>query len=342
MSPRPLMADVAARAGVSVSTVSHVLNRTRAVAPDTEDRVRAAVAELGYEAVGGAQRSPQAIGFVVANASYAYFAEVVQGVEAEARRRGYALFLCDSHDAPALEAQAISTLLSHRADGVLLSPTSQWRQTALPALRRKSTPFVLIDRLTDISCDQVAIENVAPSEALVSHLAELGHTRIAILTGLPDLSTTAERLLGYQRALRQWKLDVDEQLVAAGYSTSRGGRLATRGLLNLSDPPTAIFCSNDAMTIGALQALRDAGRRVPDDVAIVAFDDFEWADMFTPSMTVAAQPAYTVGAEAVRLLDLRLRNDESPAQTVRLPAEVVHRTSCGCDREPAIRRRPGT
>ncbi len=336
------MADVAARAGVSVSTVSHVLNRTRAVAPDTQDRVRAALADLGYEAAGGAQRAPEAIGFVVANASYAYFAEVVQGVEAEARNRGYALFLCDSHDDPDLEAQAISTLLSHRADGVILSPTAQWRRTALPDLRRKSIPFVLVDRLTDVDCDQVTTENVAPSEALVGHLAELGHTRIAILTGLPDLSTTAERLLGYQRALHHWKLDMDPRLVVPGQSTSRGGKAAARELLNLADPPTAIFCSNDAMTVGALQALRDAGRRVPDDIAVVAFDDFEWADVFTPSMTVAAQPAYTVGVEAVKLLDRRLRDDHGPARTVRLPAEVVHRTSCGCARAPAIRRRAGT
>jgi LacI family transcriptional regulator len=336
------MKDVAARAGVSVSTVSHVLNRTRAVAPDTQERVHAALAELGYEGVGLGQQVPAAIGFVVANTSYAYFAEVVQGAEAEARRRGYALFLCDSHDDPDYEAQAISTLLSHRADGVLLSPTSQWRRTALPVLRRKSTPFVLVDRLTDVRCDQVVSENVAPAETLVSHLAELGHTRIAILTGLPDLSTTAERLLGYQRALRRWRLDFDEKLVVPGQSTSRGGKTATRELLNLPDPPSAIFCSNDAMTVGALQALRDAGCRVPDDVAIVAFDDFEWADMFTPSMTVAAQPAYTIGAEAVKLLDSRLRHDNSPAKTVRLPAEVVHRTSCGCDHLPAVRRRHGS
>lgn len=305
-----------------------------------QERVRAAVAELGYEGPG--QQVPGAIGFVVANTSYAYFAVVVQGVEAEARRRGYALLLCDSQDDPDYEAQAISTLLSHRVDGVLLSPTSQWRRTALPALRRRSTPFVLVDRLTDVCCDQVVTENVAPAETLVSHLAELGHTRIAILTGLPDLSTTAERLLGYQRALRHWRLDFDEKLVASGQSTSRGGKTATRELLNLPDPPSAVFCSNDAMTVGALQALRDAGCRVPDDVAIVAFDDFEWADMFIPSMTVAAQPAYTVGAEAVKLLDRRLRNVNSPAKTVRLPAEVVHRTSCGCGHLPAIRRRHGS
>lgn len=336
------MADVAARAGVSITTVSHVLNGTRAVAPATDARVREAIVALGYQLAHEPSEGPlitKTIGFVASNASYAYFAEVVQGVEAEARDRGLALVLCISHDDPEIEEQAVSTLLSRRVDGVLLSPTADWRKRTLPLLRKRPTPFVVVDRTSDAGCDQVVTENTTPAESLVSHLAELGHTRIAVLTGLPNLSTTSERLLGYHRALHRWRIEPDPALVVPGESSSKGGRLAVRELLKLAEPPTAIFSSNDAMTVGALLGLADAGLKVPDDIAMVAFDDFEWGDVFTPSITVAAQPAYTIGAEAVKLLDLRLRGEWLGPHTVRLPADIVHRTSCGCDRGMSLNRR---
>ena len=328
------MADVAALAGVSITTVSHVLNGTRTVAPATVNRVRDAIDSLGYQLAkdqGSSLPSTRSIGFVAANSSYAYFAEVVQGVEAESRERGFSLLLCASHDDPELEEQAVSTLLSRRVDGILLSPTADWQKHTLPMLRKRPTPFVVVDRISEAGCDQVATENTPPADALVSHLAELGHQRIAILTGLPNLSTTSERLLGYQRALRRWQVPEAPELIVSGESSSKGGRFAVRELLKLSQPPTAIFSSNDAMTVGALQALADAGLKVPDDMALVAFDDFEWGDVFTPSITVAAQPAYTIGAEAVKLLDLRMHDVRLGAHTVRLPADIVHRTSCGCD-----------
>jgi LacI family transcriptional regulator len=337
------MADVAAHAGVSITTVSHVLNGTRTVAPATVTRVRNAVETLGYQTPRAQGVATNTIGFVASNASYAYFAEVVLGVEAEARERGFALLLCASHDDPAIEEQAISALLNRHVDGILISPTADWKRRALPLLSKRPTPFVLVDRSSGADFDQVVTENTAPAERLVSHLAELGHSRIAILTGLPNLSTTSQRLVGYQRALRRWRLPENPDLIVPGESSSKGGRHAVRELLKLAHPPTAIFSSNDAMTVGALQALSDAGLKVPDDVALVAFDDFEWGDVFTPSITVAAQPAYMIGAEAVKLLDLRLRDvrssTHSSTHTARLPADIIHRSSCGCDHDAFPPRR---
>jgi LacI family transcriptional regulator len=339
------MADVAARAAVSISTVSHVINGTRPIAPETLARVRVAIAELNYQGSTRFQASgfQRAIGFVASNASYAYFAEVVQGVESAARELGYALLLCDSHDDPEIERQSVATLLAHRVDGVLLSPTNDWTRSALPVLRRGKLPFVLVDRTSDVKCDQVVTENTSPAQTLVEHLAEAGHQRIAMLTGLPRLSTTAERLEGYLRALERHEIPRDLDLIVSGRSDSRGGRRGVRKLLQLADPPTAIFCSNDAMTVGALLALRDMGRRVPEDIAVVAFDDFEWADAFTPAITTAAQPAYTIGTMAVRMLQQRISDPVAPPRISRLPTEIMHRTSCGCARPPArARRRPGS
>lgn len=202
---------------------------------------------------------------------------------------------------------------------------------------------MLVDRTSEAKCDQIVTECVAPAQTLVDHLADVGHRRIAILTGLPQLSTTAQRLDGCQRALEARGIPLVPELVVSGGSDSRGGRNGVRNLLRLADPPTAIFCSNDAMTVGALLALRDAGRRVPEDIAVVAFDDFEWADAFTPAITTAAQPAYTIGTIAVHTLHQRITDPALSPQTRRLPAEIMHRNSCDCAQAPdPARRRSGS
>jgi LacI family transcriptional regulator len=327
------MADVARAAQVSITTVSHVINGTRAVAPETRDRVRAAIETLGYQTPRG-RTSEDAlrgvIGLIVSETSYAHFAEVIQGAEATARELGYSLLVCRSHEDDELEQRVVETLIAHRVDGVMISPTPDWAETVLARLREREMPFVLLDRKSAVKCDQVLAENIEPSQLLVEHLIDLGHRRIAMLSGYPRLSTTAERLTGYRRALEKRGLPFAPELVVEGGSNAKGGRNGVRQLLELPAAPTAIFCSNDAMTVGALLGLRDCGRRVPDDVAVVAFDDFEWSDAFEPRLTAAAQPAFTIGERGVRMLVERIHDWSAPARTCRLPTAVVHRTSCGC------------
>jgi LacI family transcriptional regulator len=176
----------------------------------------------------------------------------------------------------------------------------------------------------------VGTENEAVSVALVEHLLDLGHRRIGMLTGLEGLSTTQERWRGYVRAHELLGIPVDAALAVPAHSTVGGGRTATAKLLRLDQPPTAIFSGNNAMTIGALLAVKEAGRRVPDDVALVTFDDFEWASAMSPALTAAAQPFHAMGAQAVQLLLRRLADPFAPRHIVRLPAEIEHRESCGC------------
>ena len=331
------LADVAALAGVSITTVSHVVNGTRFVAPDTRDRVRHALESLSYEPppLAVRPRTGRVLGLAITGASNPYFGELIQGVESEASRAGFALLLCDTHDDPQREASAVAMLLAHNVEAIVIAPTPGWESVTLPLLRKHETPFVLVDRMSDVRCDQVGTENEAVSVALVEHLLDLGHRRIGMLTGLEGLSTTQERWRGYVRAHELLGVPVDAGLAVPAHSTVGGGRAATAKLLRLDQPPTAIFSGNNAMTIGALLAVKEAGRRVPDDVALVTFDDFEWASAMSPALTAAAQPFHAMGAQAVQLLLRRLADPFAPRHIVRLPAEIEHRESCGCHPEAA-------
>jgi LacI family transcriptional regulator len=324
------MADVARIAGVSVSTVSHVLNGTRFVAEQTRTEVERAAASLGYTVRGRVDGGAgPTIGLALTGASNPYLSELILGVESEARRAGYAMLFCDTHDEPETERDAVTLLQSRRVDGIVLAPTPDWEQLTLPVLRRQHTPFVLVDRFSEAPCDQVGTESEMAACRLVDHLIGLGHTRIGMVVGLPGLSTSVERLNGYRRAHRLRNLAVRPELLADGESSVVGGRRATLRLLRRSRP-TALFTANNAMTTGALLALHEQRVAIGRDLALVAFDDMEWAEAMTPPLTAAAQPFHAMGARAVRLLTRRLGDPLASREIIRLPASIEHRRSCGC------------
>ncbi|MFI9830525.1 LacI family DNA-binding transcriptional regulator [Streptomyces sp. NPDC051913] len=331
----PTMADVARSAGVSVATVSHVLNGTRPVLPHTRQAVLDAMDELGYTpntlARALVTSRTRSLGLAVSAISNPYFTEILQGVEAEALRHGYGLLIADPHDDPVHEREVVQLLHERRVDGMIVAPSAE-PGDLLAYLDRHRVPTVLLDRVVGDAprFDQVCAENVGPTGRLVSHLADLGHRRIGLVAGLPGLSTSDERITGYRSGLTAAGLPYDEQLVAHGDSASAGAERATAALLALADPPTALVTANNAMTIGALRALRDHGLSVPGDLALCCFDDFAWADLFSPRLTAIAQPSKELGAEAVRVLLARLAAPDEPARTVRLPCTFVHRSSCGC------------
>ncbi|MFF0970607.1 LacI family DNA-binding transcriptional regulator [Streptomyces sp. NPDC003703] len=343
----PTMADVARNAGVSVATVSHVLNGTRPVLPHTRQAVLDAVEQLGYTPNGLARSlvtaRTRSIGLAVSAISNPYFTEILQGVEAHALEHGYGLLIADPHDDPAHERKVVQLLHERRVDGMIVAPSA--RPDALVAyLARHAVPTVFLDRLIDAApdtgasgapgFDQVCADSAEPTALLVTHLAGLGHRRIGLVAGLPGLSTTRERITGYRHGLAAAGLPHDERLVVHGDSAADGGHRATDALLSLATPPTALVTANNAMTIGALRALRERGLSVPGDLALCCFDDFDWADLFSPNLTAIAQPGRELGARAVQVLLDRLADPEAPARTVRLPCAFVHRTSCGCPAQP--------
>ncbi|MFP5022982.1 LacI family DNA-binding transcriptional regulator [Pseudonocardia phyllosphaerae] len=324
------MADVARLAGVSTATVSHVLNGTRAVRDDTRRAVLGAVREVGYlpnaAARSLATSRTATLGLALSAISNPYLGELLHAVESEAAAAGHMLLLADPHDDPAYEGTAVARLIT-RVDGVLLAPSADAAGT-LAALDGRRVPTVLVDRLLGDGHDEIGVENTAPVAGLVTHLAAAGHRRIAFVAGASGLTTTEERLAGYRLGLRQagltWSSVVD------GHSESEPARAAVRDLLTGPHPPSALVTGNNAMTIGAMLAAHDENLTVPGDVALVAFDDFPWADAFRPRLTVVAQPFAEIGRQAVRMLLARMAEPAEPPRTVRLPGRFVHRESCGC------------
>jgi len=326
------MDDVASRAGVSSSTVSHVLNGTRKVSPATVLAVQRAIQELGYIpntlARSLARSSTSTIGVAISALSNHYFSETVHAIETECAKHGYMMLFVDTHDDPEQELRVVTALHHRRVDGVLLAPSPGSR--ALAYLQANEVPTVLVDRMMSAQFDQVGVENTASTQALVTHLIEHGHRRIGFIAGRAGLGTTDERVAGYRAALQAAGLAFEPQLLVNGGSDSEPARQATAQLLALPVPPTAIMAGNNLMTLGAMHALRDAQMEVPGQMALVGFDDFDWADFFVPRLTLIAQPIKALGARAVHRLLQRMAAPEAPTESVRLAPTLQVRNSCGC------------
>nr|WP_199772115.1 LacI family DNA-binding transcriptional regulator [Pseudomonas fluorescens] len=327
------MDDVASRAGVSTSTVSHVLNGTRKVSPATVQAVQRAIQALGYIpntlARSLARSSTNTIGVAISALSNHYFSETVHAIETECAKHGYMMLFVDTHDDPEQELRVVTALHHRRVDGIVLAPSNG--SMALEYLQANEIPAVLVDRMMSEQFDQVGVENAQPTQALIEHLVAHGHRRIAFIAGRAGFSTTDERVAGYKAALQAAGLVFDAQLLVNGGSNTEPARQATVQLLRLAAPPTAIMAGNNLMTLGAMQALREAQIEVPGQMALVGFDDFDWADFFVPRLSLIAQPVQALGARAVDLLLQRMASPSSPPQSVRLAPTLQLRNSCGCD-----------
>ncbi len=327
------MDDVASRAGVSTSTVSHVLNGTRKVSPATVQAVQRAIQALGYIpntlARSLARSSTNTLGVAISALSNHYFSETVHAIETECAKHGYMMLFVDTHDDPEQELRVVTALHHRRVDGIVLAPSNG--SMALAYLQANEIPAVLVDRMMSEHFDQVGVENAQPTQALVEHLIAHGHRRIGFIAGRAGFSTTDERVAGYKAALQAAGLVFDPQLLVDGGSNTEPARQATVQLLGLAAPPTAIMAGNNLMTLGAMQALREAQIEVPGQMALVGFDDFDWADLFVPRLSLIAQPVKALGARAVELLLQRMAAPGAPPQSVRLAPTLQLRNSCGCD-----------
>jgi LacI family transcriptional regulator len=326
------MDDVASRAGVSTSTVSHVLNGTRKVSPASVQAVQQAIQALGYIpntlARSLARSSTSTIGVAISALSNHYFSETVHAIESECAKHGYMMLFVDTHDDPEQELRVVTALHHRRVDGVILAPSNDSK--ALEYLRTNQIPAVLVDRMMSAQFDQVGVENTQATQALITHLIGHGHRRIGFIAGRTGFSTTDERVAGYKAALQAAGLAFDPQLLVNGGSNTEPARQATVQLLGLDAPPTAIMAGNNLMTLGAMHALRDAQLEVPGQMALVGFDDFDWADFFVPRRTLIAQPVNELGARAVHLLLQRMATLEATPHSVRLAPCLQLRNSCGC------------
>lgn len=322
------MRDVARAAGVSLAVVSYVVNGgPRPVSAASRRRVQAAIRELGYEL-----RRPRAsaltIGVIVPDATNTFFSRAVGGIQAALGPGGHRALVTSSGDDPQQEVDLVRLLLRSRVDGLILTPSGAIHEEVeqLPAL---GTPVVVMDREgSSTSLNRVTINNYDSAFKAVRLLVDSGHRRIALLNGPQRVDTARDRLRGYSDALRFANLPVLPQYVRSVPFRLERGEQATRELLALGTPPSAIFSSSLLLTAGALNGLRERGLRWPDDVAIVGFGDAIWAPMMTPPLTVIEQPAWPLG-EAVAQLLLSTLRDGGPrtGQRVVLESSIVLRDS---------------
>ncbi|MDQ3404316.1 MAG: LacI family transcriptional regulator [Actinomycetota bacterium] len=328
------MEDVAKLAGVSISTVSHVVNETRSVADTTRTRVLAAIDSTGYTGNAIARSlvtgGTKSIGVAMSLLANPHLAQLIHAIDAEAGAAGYTILLGDTLDTEDGERGAVRKLQARRVDGMLLTPAPGDTST-LEQLARTDVPAVLVDRVSHkIKLDQVGPENIQSTSALVSHLATAGHRRIGFISGVEWMTASEERTLGYRLGLGRAGLRWDSNLVAGGGASHEDGVLALRRLLTVPDRPTAVITGNGAMTAGVFREAYAHGLEIGKDLAIVGHDEVDWADVVRPPITTMAHPVDEIGRTAVRLLLARLDDRERPAETVLLPPTLIHRGSCGC------------
>jgi len=326
--------DVARQAGVSVATASRALGGYGYVSPETRSKVLRAARLLDYHpnalARSMVKKRTHTLGVVVSDNANPFFAAVVRGIEDVVHRHGYAVILCNADEDPEKEEMYLRILREKRVDGLLLAPSGEAGRF-LRAWAREGLPLVLIDRkIEGIAADAVIVDNRSGAKEAVAHLIGLGHRRIGTICGPQQVYTGFERLQGYLEALREARIPVEKDLIREGNFKQDSGYRLAREFLEMDDPPTALFVANNLMTIGALLALREAGVRIPQDMAVVGFDDMEWASILTPPLTAVAQPAYALGANAAQLLIQRLLRGPSPQpQEIVLKTRLVVRESCG-------------
>jgi LacI family transcriptional regulator len=330
----PTINDVAKRANVSPVTVSRVLNGAPNVNDATRARVNAAIAELGYVPNVVARslrvRRTRSIALILPDITNPFWPTVARGVEDAAQRNGYTVLLCNSDENSEKQARYLEVVISQQVDGVVIAPANSDASHLAP-LRERDIPTVVMDRRVDgWDVDTVRGDSVGGAHMLTRHLVELGHRRIAMLTGPANTSTSQERLAGYEAALTRAGLAMDGQLIRFGEFRQSSGEEMAREVLALAEPPTAIFAANNTIALGALGAIGERGLRVPQDVALVCFDEVSPSSQLFPFLTVAEQPAYEMGLEAAGMLFARLANAQThtPRQ-IMLPTRLIVRYSCG-------------
>ena len=340
-SPMSTLRDVAKRARVSPMTVSRVANGAPGVRPETRRRVEKAIAELGFIPNGVARglksSKTGALGLIVPDIVNPFFAVVVRGAETVARRAGYRLLLCISENDLTLERQYVEDMISHQVEGLLIAPVGDRSQANIQPLVQRKFPFVLMDRgVRGIDCDLVQGDNLAGARRLVRHLISIGHRRIAAIIEPDNVSTARERLEGYRDALKSaGHRPSIRELVAETSRRPRGGYSAMHQILSLHPLPTAVLAINNMTALGAMQAIRERGLKVPHDIALVCFDDVEHLAVLSPFLTVMNQPAESFGTVAAQLLLDRIagKAGDKRRQVVLQPHLLV-RESCGAKAGP--------
>ncbi len=329
--------DIAKAAGVSHSTVSRALSDSPLVSDETKARIQRLAQEMGYSpntlARSLVTRQTYTIGVVVTTIADPFVAEVVQGIEATAHDYNYTVILCSSGAQPEREIAAVEMLRSKRVDGVIVT-SSRIGALYLEHLERIGAPIVLINNHNESSgryTFTVTVDNRHGGYLATEHLVQLGHRRIAYVTAPADHSSDLDRMAGYRQALISGGIEPDSELIVPGNGRADGGEQALQALIELSEPPSAVFCYNDMTAIGLMHSARQVGLSVPGDMAVVGFDDIPFASYFYPPLTTIAQPKVEMGRLAMKmalsLMSIGEENHEEEISNIVVRGTLVVRAS---------------
>ena len=322
--------DVARQAGVSVGTVSNVLNRPDVVSPKTLERVQKTIAELGFVPNGFARQLrsgySRTIGLVVPDVANPFFTEVARGVEDAASKRDYAVFLCNSDESLEKENKYLSVLIQQQVRGVLITPSDS-KSHQYENLRERGISVALLDTETkNASQCSVSVDDVRGGEIAIEHLASLGHKEIAWVTGPETIPQVADRTAGVMRAAKIAKVEIST--IRVPLMNSAQGIDAVKKILALKKLPSAIFCGNDLLAFGVMRGLLDVGKKIPEDVSLLGYDDIAFGNSSAVPLSSISQPAYQLGVTAAELLISECEESEEHAhQQIKFQPQLVVRAS---------------
>jgi len=326
--------NIAQKTGFSVSTVSRVLHdksKKYKISETTQQHIKNTAEELGYSlnklARGLRLQRTLEIGVVVPDIANPFFSSLLKSIGGELRKGGYNLIVYDSDENISIEREAVKSLLEKRVDGLIIASVGQ-DYSHIQNIRDANIPLVMVDRCFDsLDIDSVSVDNVKGALLAVNHLIKEGHTRIAFIQGLLGTYANETRLQGYKQALENANIVVDDRLIVGDDFRSLNGYLETKHLLTISSPPTAIFTAGDLIALGALEACRENGRHIPDDVSLVTFDDPVFTSYLSPALTAIEQPITKMAEMAVAMLYRRMRNPEDERRRVLLEPKLNVRNS---------------
>ena len=334
MNPPPTISDVAKLAGVSTTTVSHIINGTRYVSDERRERVEYAIATLGYRpnsmARGLRRGESKTIGLIVPDNSNPFFAEILRTIENIGYSNGYSVILCNSDGDVEKEVSYTELLYAKQVDGIIFITTNNSCEH-LQQLTGNGIPIVVVDRDIPLSdTDVILVDNLQGGYEATKYLIGLGHRRIACITGPSKLTPSADRVNGYLKALAEAKIPVDPAYIVVGDFQYQGGENGMATLLAHSVRPTAVFACNDLMALGAMRTLREAKLSVPRDMSLIGFDDIALTSVVSPSLSTVAQPVDEIARLSLELLMNRIQKKEEvlPAKRIVLPTRIVIRESC--------------
>lgn len=334
---RSTLKEVAKMAGVSTASISNTLNGTKKVSEEMKLKIYSAVQELNYQPniVAKSLRIQESriIGLLISDISNPIFSNIVRGIEEELAKSDYNVLLCNTDSSVEKERKYLDVLIGKRVDGLIVSSAGN-SGDYFRSLDKTGVPIIFLNRCPEfMNSDVIMANNIKGAYLATEHLIRHAYSKIAIITGPSSISTGKDRLIGYKRALEDYGVSESELLVKEGAFSVESGYAKMKELMEQDMKPDAVFISNNSMTLGAYKYLKETNVHIPDQIAVLGYDDVDWAEIVDPPITTIRQPAYQLGVNAGSLMLARIKEKDVKREIMYMETELVIRRSCGCSGE---------